>query len=162
MTNRFVRTLSATTLAFLCAVPLARADAAADVKAVMERFVRAWETSDIKAMDAIMARDKDSVWFGTDAAEHFVGYEPLRASLAKQLATYRGTQVTVKERSIKVSASGTVAWVTEVLDMTTNAGGEAVSVSGMRLTSVLEKRQGTWLMVHFHSSLPVAGQAVKY
>ena len=162
MTRGFGGTLSATTLAFLCAVPLARADAAAEVKAVVEKFARATETNDIKAMDAIMARDKDSVWFGTDAAEHFVGYETVRASLAKQFATYQGTKVTVKERSIKVSASGTVAWVTEVFDMTTHTGGESVAVPGVRLTSVLEKRQGTWLIVHFHASLPVAGQAVKY
>jgi ketosteroid isomerase-like protein len=48
------------------------------------------------------------------------------------------------------------------MDLTTRSGAEAVSLEGMRVTSVLEKRQGKWLIVHFHYSMPVAGQAIKY
>jgi uncharacterized protein (TIGR02246 family) len=141
---------------------LAHADATADVKVVMDKMVKAWETNDISLLDAIMARDKDAVSFGTDAAEHFVGYEPVRESVVKQFATYQGTKLTIKERSIKLSASGTVAWVAEVVNLATRAGGEDVSYSGMRVTTVLEKRQGAWLIVHFHWSVPVGGQAIKY
>jgi len=49
-----------------------------------------------------------------------------------------------------------------VIDWTTRSGDEAVSVPGIRITTVLEKRQGVWLIVHFHYSVPVAGQAIKY
>ncbi|MHB1193872.1 MAG: nuclear transport factor 2 family protein [Longimicrobiales bacterium] len=41
-------------------------------------------------------------------------------------------------------------------------GRETASVEGMRLTGVLEKRNGTWLMVHFHGSVPVSAQIVAY
>jgi uncharacterized protein (TIGR02246 family) len=152
--------------AALCAVlgnPVgARADAAAEVRTVLDKMVRAWETGDAGAVEAIMAKDKDAVWFGTDAGEHFVGYEPVRASIGKQFATYQGTKVQVKDRSIRLSASGTVAWATEVMDLSTRSGSDSVTLSGMRVSSVLEKRQGVWLLVHFHYSMPVAAQAIKY
>lgn len=141
--------------------PTQTENAAAEVKAVLDKLVRAWETGDIAAVDAIMAKDKDAVWFGTDAAEHFVGYEPVRASFAKQFATYQA-KVQLKERSIKLSTSETAAWATEVMDLSARMGSESATVSGIRVTSVLEKRQGVWLIVHFHYSVPVAGQAIKY
>ena len=132
------------------------------VQAVLDKWIRAWETNDIRAVEEVIAKDKDAVWFGTDAAEHFVGWEPVRESIVKQFATYQGTKFHLKDRAIKVSASGAVAWASEVIDWTTRSGDEAVSVPGIRITTVLEKRQGVWLIVHFHYSVPVAGQAIKY
>jgi uncharacterized protein (TIGR02246 family) len=161
MSLRTAWTLAAA-FAWLSCMPAMAADDAADVKIVMDKFVRAWETNDISLIDAIVAKDKDAVWIGTDAAEFFVGYEPLRVSTAKQFGLYQGTKLTLKDLSIKLSASRSVAWVTAIVDVATRTGGENVSVPGTRLTVVLEKRQGSWAMVHMHWSVPVQGQAVKY
>ena len=135
-------------------------DATAEVAAVLDKLNHAWEAGDVSAVDALMAKDKDAIFFGTDAAEHFAGYEPLRASLATQFATYKGTKIQVKSRAVKVS--GPVAWVAEVVDFSAKSGAETVVLTGARATTVLEKRKGVWLIVHTHYSVPVAGQAIKY
>jgi uncharacterized protein (TIGR02246 family) len=151
-----------TLLLLTAASAYAKASDTTPVQAVLDKWIRAVETNDLRAVEEIMAKDKDAVWFGTDAAEHFVGWEPVRESIAKQFAAYQGTKFHLRDRAIKMSASGSVAWASEVIDWTTSTGGEAVSVPGIRVTTVLEKRQGAWLIVHFHYSVPVAGQAIKY
>jgi uncharacterized protein (TIGR02246 family) len=134
----------------------------AAVRAVLDTVVKAWETGDAALFASAMAHDGDMVAFGTDAAERFVGWDVLKASADKQFATYTGTKVAVKHRDIKVGAGGNAAWAAEVLDLSTRSGSEPVTVPGMRVTTVLEKRGGRWLIVHFHYSVPVAGQAIKY
>lgn len=134
----------------------------AAVRAVLDTVVKAWETNDGPLLAGTMARDGDMVTFGTDAAERFVGWDALKASIDKQFSTYTGTKVAVKQRDIKLAAGGTVAWASEVLDLSTRSGSEPVAIGGMRVTTVLEKRGGRWLIVHFHYSVPVAGQAIKY
>lgn len=51
-------------------------------------------------------------------------------------------KVAVKQRDIKLAAGGTVAWASQVLDLTTRSGSDSVSIPGMRVTTVLEKRRG--------------------
>jgi hypothetical protein len=63
---------------------------------------------------------------------------------------------------VKIASSGTSAWAAEVLDMKTHSGAEVVDLPGIRVTAVLEKRKGTWLLAHLHCSIPAAGQAIKY
>lgn len=159
---RTITRSGALAIGLLLPIPGEAGNATAEVAAVLDKLNRAWEAGDVVAIDALMAKDKDAVWFGTDAAEHFVGYEPLRASLATQFATYKDTRIQVKSRAVKLSASGNVAWVTEVVDFSAKSGAETVVLTGTRATTVLEKRKGTWLIVHTHYSVPVAGQAIKY
>ena len=68
----------------------------------------------------------------------------------------------VRDQVIRVHSSGAVAWFSEVGDWAVTLAGEAVSLEGMRLTGVLEKREGSWVLVQFHASVPVAGQAIEY
>jgi uncharacterized protein (TIGR02246 family) len=135
---------------------------AKSVRAVLDQYIRAWQAGDVPALAVTMARDPDTVVIGTDAAEYLVGWPAVESSLRKQLGTFEGTKVSSRDRRITLGRSGTVAWVSELWDITTRAGGESVALSGMRASHVLEKRDGKWLIVHAHYSMPVAGQAVKY
>lgn len=67
----------------------------------------------------------------------------------------------VKQR-IRLSDSGNTAWFTEEFDLFTMAEGIPVRLSDLRLSGVLEKRDGEWVIVQLHTSVPVAGQAVEY
>ena len=130
--------------------------------AVVNQFLHVWETEDIDLLSKTFAHDPDMVLYGTDAAEVFVGYEALRDNLVAQFESYEGSRVAVRNQVVKVHASGQVAWFSELVDFRVTVGGEPVSVDGMRFTGVLEKRDGTWQIVQFHGSVPVAGQAVEY
>jgi len=134
----------------------------AAVKALIDDFVTGWETEDSELFSKIFAHDDDMIMFGTDAAEHFVGWEPMKESIQKQFDAAENIQVTIRELSIKVHKSGEVAWVSFLMDLKGESMGEPFSVEGMRITEVMEKRNGNWLIVQVHASVPVAGQAVKY
>jgi uncharacterized protein (TIGR02246 family) len=153
-------------MAFAAAAPYAASaptkSAQAEVAAVMDQIVKAVESRDIAAYSRCVAHDADMVSFGTDAAERWVGWEPVRAAMEKQFAAFEKGKVVVHDRVVKVSMGGDVAWVSEVWDWEGVSAGEPFSLKGMRMTTILEKRQGHWLTVHGHASMGVAGQAVKY
>ena len=134
----------------------------AEVKALIDDFVLGWETDDSELFSKIFAHDDDMTMFGTDAAEHFVGWEPIKESIQKQFDASENIQVATRELSIKVHKSGEVAWVSYLMDLKGESMGEPFSIEGMRITVVMEKRNGNWLIVQVHASVPVAGQAVKY
>jgi uncharacterized protein (TIGR02246 family) len=134
----------------------------AEVKALIDDFVLGWETEDSELFSKIFAHDDDMIMFGTDVAEHFVGWEQIIESVQKQFESMENIQLTIRELGIKVHKSGEVAWVSFLMDLKGEAMGEPFSIEGMRITDVMEKRNGNWLIVQLHASVPVAGQAIEY
>ena len=133
-----------------------------EVKSVLDQIVQAWETMDIEMVSKIFAHETDMVTFGTDPDEQFVGWKPLEASLQKQFDSYENPDVSVRDQLIKVSDFGNVAWFSEIMDINLVAQGEPVNVEGMRVTGVLEKRNGNWVIVQSHWSVTGAEQVIKY
>ena len=127
----------------------------AKVKTVVEQFEHVWETEDMELFSRIMAHDADMVNYGTDAAEHFVGWEALKESVQKMFPSFENIKLTVKDQVIKVHASGNVAWFSEIADWDLVVEGKPVRSEGCRFTGVLEKRNGNWVFVQFHNSVPV-------
>lgn len=134
----------------------------AQVKMVVDQMARAMETEDVEMISTIVAHDADMVNFGTDAAERWVGWEVLKASIEQQFAAFEEQKVSVRDQVIKVGSGGAVAWYSQIMDWSLTAGGETVNLEGMRATGVLEKRNGKWLIVQMHFSVGVAGQAAEY
>jgi len=129
----------------------------AKVKSVVDQFEQFWETEDMELFSRIMAHDADMVNYGSDAAEHFVGWEVLKESVEKMLPSFENTKITVKDQVIKVHPSGNVAWFSEVWDWDLVVEGKPAHSGDQRLTGVLEKRNGNWVFVQFHNSVPVSG-----
>jgi hypothetical protein len=134
----------------------------AKVKAVVDQFEQLWETEDMELCSRIIAHDADMVNYGTDAAERFVGWEALKESIQQQFEAYDNIQFSASAQALKVHDSGKVAWFSELADFDLVAQGQPVSLKGARITGVLEKRNGNWVFVQFHASVPVAGQAAQY
>lgn len=128
----------------------------AKVKSVVDQFEQVWETKDMELLSKIMAHDADMVNFGTDAAEHFIGWEALKGSVEKMFPSIDNIKITVKDQAIKVHPSGQVAWFSEVWDWDLVVEGQPVHSEGQRFTGVLEKRNGNWIIVQFHNSVPVS------
>jgi len=134
----------------------------AAVKTVLDKVVELSEKGDIKLAEKIFAKDTDMIHFGTDAAERLVGYEAAIKSLEQQNAALEEIKITVRDQEIRVHKSGTVAWYSEIIDFKGKAQGQPFAIAGMRQTGILDKRDGNWVIVQTHSSIPVSGQAVKY
>lgn len=129
---------------------------------MVDQFVQATENENMELFSTIMARDDDMVIFGTDVNERWIGWKPLKEAVEKQFASFEKAKMTCKDQVIKVHHSGQVAWFSEILDFDVVAQGQPVRIEGTRMTGVLEKRNGSWLFVQGHYSVPVAGQAAKY
>ncbi len=127
------------------------------IKLVVDQFNQFWETEDMELLSRIMAHDADMVNFGSDAAEHFVGWEAMKESVEQMLPLIEDTKITVKDQVIKVHPSAQVAWFSEVWDWDLVVQSQPVHSDGQRLTGVLKKRNGSWVIVQFHNSVPVSG-----
>ena len=127
------------------------------VKEVVDQFEQFWETQDMELLSRIMAHDADMVNYGSDAAEHFVGWEALKESLERMLPSLENIKITVRNLVIKVHPSGNVAWFSQVWDWDLVIEGQPVHSAGQRLSGVLEKRNENWVFVQFHNSVPVSG-----
>jgi len=136
--------------------------AEARIKEVLDNYIKAWEAADVEAMSKLWAHDAEMVNFGTDAPERWTGWDALKKQYEIVFESFKNVDIAVDHRTIKISKSGTVAWYTQVTTTNFVAKGQPASVSGLRISGVLEKRNGKWLFVHNHSSLPVEEKVIKF
>ncbi len=134
----------------------------ATVKDAIDRFGRMWEDEDMAAFANLIAQDASIVIIGTDSAEQWIGYEAYRDARVRQYASYENVEFNTYDQQITLSHSSDVAWFSEKFDLLLIIQGQPVSLEGIRLTGVLEKRYGYWRIVQLHNSVPVLGQAAEY
>ena len=133
-----------------------------NLKNAVNQLMGAFEKESVAMFDDAMAKDSDMVTFGTDASERWVGFDQVRDSYAKQVSAFEVERIDTKNQVIKASTSGEVAWFSQVVDWHISSGGNSQTISGIRVTGVLEKRGTEWKIVQFHTSAPVQGQVVEY
>lgn len=133
-----------------------------NLKNAVDQLMGAFEKESVEMFDAVMAKDSDMVSFGTDASERWVGFDEVRSSFAKQVGAFEVERIDTKSQVIKASSSGEVAWFSQVVDWHISSDGNSQTISGIRVTGVLEKRGTEWKIVQFHTSAPVQGQVVEY
>jgi ketosteroid isomerase-like protein len=151
-------------LAFIGCAPKAdvQADKAA-VLAIIDSLKTASETNNSDIFARIFSHSPDNVFFGTDSAEHFVGYESFIDATKRSFASVEpGSQMTLRDVVVGISSDGGAAWVSYLCDWKGRAQGQPFAFSGLRCTAVLEKQNSKWSIVQLHVSVPVSGQAVKY
>ena len=133
-----------------------------EVQDVLTRFGRMWEDEDMETFEEIIAHDPEMVVIGTDTSEYIVGYEPFKKARKQQFESFENIEFNVQERAVQLAETGTVAWFTEVYDVFLMAQDQPVSLDDIRVSGVMEKRDGAWVIVHLHTSVPVRGQAAEY
>ena len=134
----------------------------AAAKAIVAQLWRAFEIQDLDLLSQVMAHDSDMIIFGSDAAERWVGYEPFIAAEEQMFASFDVERLSIHDQTLTIHESGQVAWFSAVLDGDVTVGGKRQSVEGIRITGVLETRDSGWVIVQYHSSVPVVGQNIEY
>lgn len=151
-------------LAFIGCAPKAdvQADKAA-VRAIVDSLMIATETNNSDIMARIFSHSPDNVFFGTDSAERFVGYESFIDATKRTFASVEpGSQMILRDVVVGISTDGDASWVSYLADWKGKGQGQPFTLTGLRGTVVLEKQNSKWSIVHAHGSVPVSGQAVKY
>ncbi len=124
------------------------------VKHVVDEFYKIWETKDMNLLSSIVAHDKDMVNYGINYDLVFVGWNALRDSIAKMWSVMENTKVNIRNQVINIDPHGYVAWYSEMCDMDVSYGGHPMKIYNQRYTGVLQKRNGNWVIVQFHHSIP--------
>jgi ketosteroid isomerase-like protein len=111
----------------------------ANIRMVLDQYAEAWKSLNIDHFSKIFSHDVDMVIF--DSEKRYVGGEAWKVN------------VTFRDYSIKVHRSGTIAWLSSLEDATWISQDQPNEVKGMRVTWVLEKIEGNWVIVQGHWSV---------
>jgi len=126
----------------------------AKVKSVLDKYIEAWKNEDLEIFSKIFAPDEDIVIFLADSPELFIGWETWKEKIQSYFEPIENIDVSFRDEFIKVHSSGDMAWLSCIEDANYVYKGEPVRVKGGRVTWVMEKRNGNWVIVHAHWSVP--------
>ncbi len=131
----------------------------ANIQSVFDQYAKAWKTKNIDLFAEIFSDDAHMVIFDTET--RYDGGEAWKERLQNSFDLIDDINITFRDYSIKVHPSGTIAWLSAFEDATwTTSEGQADKVEGMRITWVLEKTEGKWIIVegHWSFSQPEEGE----
>ena len=127
----------------------------AAVLAVLDKFLETYQERDIEGLMGLFAPDDDQVMFGTGIDEKRIGRDQIRFQAERDWSQTEALAFNFTWR--QVSAAGPVAWVAAEGLGQGKVGGQEIEFP-LRMTSVLEQRDGEWLLVQSHVSLPAPSQ----
>lgn len=128
----------------------AQTDEVRAVTDVLTREAAAVEKGDMAALDTIWANSEDVTVFESGHANY--GWADYRNThLAPELKEFKNTKYSFSD--LKVKVDGKTAWATFKYSLAAEMGTRKVESGGLG-TAVLEKRDGKWRIVHWHSSAP--------
>ena len=117
---------------------------------VLTREAVAVEKGDLAALDKIWANSEDVTVFESGHANY--GWTDYRNThLAPELKEFKNTKYAFSD--LKVKVDGKTAWATFKYSLAAEMGTRKIESGGLG-TAVLEKREGLWRIVHWHSSAP--------
>ena len=126
-----------------------------EVRATLQRLTDGFRSRDLTAFAECFAPDADVVLYGTGADEKRIGLEQIRTQVQRDWAQSESAVMLFGWTS--VSAAGSVAWAAIEGEFKFRAGGQDGTIP-VRVSMVLEKRDGRWLILHAHFSTPAATQ----
>ncbi len=126
-----------------------------EVSAVLKQMFDAYKRRDLSGMLAVMAPDPDVVVIGSGEDEQNIGPGEFGKSAKRDWAQSESASVNFKEP--KVSMAGSVSWFAVDVTFQFTIQGKESKLPG-RMTGVLEKRTGKWLLMQLHFSTPSGEQ----
>ncbi len=133
------------------------------VRLVIDDLEKAFETNDLELLSKLFSHNTDNIFIGTDAAERWVGYDRfIEAQKQFFISVEKGSEITFNDVVLDINKSGEAAWTSYLMDWKGKSQEEPFTFEGIRMTTVLEKQDEKWLIVHLHGSIPVSGQMVQY
>jgi uncharacterized protein (TIGR02246 family) len=125
-----------------------------EASALLDKYLRAFQSRNLALASEVYAHDGDLIVYGSNPSDRRYGWRQTEEYLRDYFASVESIEVVLKERNIRVHASGDVAWFAQVLTWREVEKGKTYTMDGLRFTGVLEKRNGAWLIVQLHASGP--------
>lgn len=147
--NRIL-TIAAVLVTFAATAAQPAADPVADATAVLLQNARAFETADMKTLDTLWAHEADVTVFESGHANY--GWSDYRDHhLKPEVEEMKSVKYQLTD--IKTRVAGATAWSTFKYSIRAEYKGQRIDSAGLG-TAVLENRDGSWKIVHWHTSAP--------
>lgn len=130
------------------------ADAAADIRALEDRFVAAFKAKDVDAIMKVYAPDQTLVVFDVVPPRQYVGAAAYRKDWQTFLGSFDGP-ITVELSDLDVVADRNLAYSHSIQRVAgTDKQGKKLDLT-VRVTDVYKKARGRWQIIHEPVSVPV-------
>ncbi|PYU01903.1 MAG: DUF4440 domain-containing protein [Acidobacteria bacterium] len=126
----------------------------AEIKALYDRWARAFEAGDIDGIMSVYAPGDAVVAYDVVPPLQYKGKDAYRKDYQEFLNQYDGP-VHVEYRDMRIVSSGDVGFIHALERFTGKLKNGQSSDSWLRATSGVQKIGGQWLIVHDHVSVPV-------
>ena len=123
------------------------------ISSICDQYSKAWGTEDIVLFSELFVHSADLVIF--DGSSTYKGWEAWKQRLETSFPNAQDVQVSFRDHNIQVNSSGTAAFLTATEDVAYVENGKSFSFKGMRVTWILLKMEGKWVIIHGHWSVPV-------
>jgi ketosteroid isomerase-like protein len=121
---------------------------------VLDKYITANETQNIRLMEEVWAIDEDIEAFGTAAGERLRGWSDIRRVFIHQFNTFTDTYISARDQIVNIDETGSVAWFSQMINYNYLLEGVHRKHEGVRYTGVMKKKNGQWKLVQIHLSLP--------
>ena len=126
------------------------------VKAVIDNYAKSWITEDIELYSSTVMNDESLIHVGgTQGLNWIEGWTELKKIIIDQNQSFNNTDIDETKAWINLSQSGEFAWAVTLWNLTTTLNDGTQCLIPLRCTWILEKRKGSWVIVHFHKSIGI-------
>ena len=122
-----------------------------EVAATIHGMFEAYKKRDLNGVLAFWAPDSDVCLIGSGADEKSVGVNAFAKMLFRDWA--QSDSASVELSDVAVSAAGVIAWFSADIVVHGKVNQDNFDYPG-RLTGVTERRNGNWLLLQMHFSVP--------
>ena len=123
----------------------------AEIQSVLDKFCEGYGKKDIDALLSLFDSDPDVLVIGTGEDEKRTGLEEIRIQFERDF--FQSERLTVDFENVAISQQDSVCWVAGDTNVYFTAEEKALHVF-LRFTAVLTQRDGKWLFVQTHFSVP--------
>jgi ketosteroid isomerase-like protein len=126
------------------------------VKAVIDNYAKSWVTEDIGLYSSTVMHDESLIHVGGSRGLSWIeGWTELKEIIIEQNQSLNDTDIDETKAWINLSQSGEFAWAVTLWDLKTTLNDGTKCLLPLRCTWILEKSDGSWIIVHFHKSIGI-------
>ena len=120
---------------------------------MFDKYADAWAAEDIGKFSALFMHSSDLVIY--DGSSTYIGWEAWKNRLVNSFPSAKDVKISFRDHNIQIHQSGEVAFLTTMEDVDYVENGKPFSFKDMRVTWVLAKQDGMWVIIHGHWSVDI-------
>jgi ketosteroid isomerase-like protein len=148
--------LAGALLTFVGARAQQKATDDATFRKLIDAYCTAWSMGNAEAPAKFYAKDNGLVFYDV-APFAYQSWKEYQAGVQKEFLESAENIKLTAGKDLKVTRRGTIAWTTVPMHLTEKTKDGKTTDLDLRYTGIWEKRGGSWVLVHEHLSVPLAG-----